>query len=97
MENYIQCGKESKYVITKLGCYNYCETGLCEPKKPSSSSKSSSKSSVKPSSKSSSKTRKRNRKRGTRKGKRERTTINTWGKRKTKTRNWKNWPSNRKC
>lgn len=55
MKTYLKCGKDSKYVITKMGCYNYCPNAICEYKKPAESKSSSSKSVVKSSSKSTAK------------------------------------------
>ena len=30
MKVYLECGKEADYVITIMGCYNYCNTAICE-------------------------------------------------------------------
>ena len=32
MKVYLECGKEKDYVITIMGCYNYCDTDICEKK-----------------------------------------------------------------
>lgn len=32
MKVYLECGEESDYVIVILGCYNYCDTDVCEKK-----------------------------------------------------------------
>jgi len=30
MKVYLECGKKSDYIVTILGCYNYCDADLCE-------------------------------------------------------------------
>ena len=30
MKTYLECGKDKDYIITTMGCYNYCKTDICE-------------------------------------------------------------------
>ncbi len=32
MKVYLECGDEADYVVTIMGCYNYCNTDICEKK-----------------------------------------------------------------
>ena len=32
MKVYLECGKNSDYVVVTMGCYNYCSTDICEKK-----------------------------------------------------------------
>jgi hypothetical protein len=34
MKVYLECGNDADYIIVHLGCYDYCETTLCEVEKP---------------------------------------------------------------
>jgi hypothetical protein len=34
MKVYLECGNDADYIIVHLGCYDYCETTLCEVKEP---------------------------------------------------------------
>jgi len=34
MKVYLECGDESEYIIVIMGCYDYCDTDICEVKEP---------------------------------------------------------------
>ena len=38
MKVYLECGEESDYIIVIMGCYDYCDTDICEKKDDSSDS-----------------------------------------------------------
>ena len=33
MKVYLECGKKSDYIVVIMGCYDYCDTDICEVKK----------------------------------------------------------------
>ena len=39
MKVYLECGEESDYIIVIMGCYDYCDTDICERKETTDVSK----------------------------------------------------------
>ena len=46
MKVYLECGKNSDYVIVTMGCYNYCKTDICEKNESIDDSNNNSKETI---------------------------------------------------